>query len=65
MENLLKLGEVAEMLRVAPMTVRKWVYKKMIPVVRVGYLYRFRQSDVESFIERNVRPAVGESNGRQ
>ena len=65
METLLKPAEVAEVLRLAPQTVRKLAQEKKLSAVRVGALYRFRKSDVEAFIERNVRPPMVESEGRE
>jgi len=58
-EKLLTVAEVAEILRVKPITVRRLVAKKRIKCVPVGVgderqAIRFRRSDVDAFIKRNV-----------
>lgn len=47
MERLLRTEEVAEILCVAPMTIRTWVFKRRIPFVKLGKSVRFRREDIE------------------
>lgn len=59
-EKLLTVGEVAEILRVKPITVRRLATAKRIKFVPVGVgverqAMRFRRSDVDAFIKRGVR----------
>lgn len=58
-ETLLTVAEVAEMLRVKPITVRRLAAKKRIKCVPVGtgderQSLRFRRSDVDAFIKRGA-----------
>lgn len=59
-EKLLTVAEVAEILRVKPITVRRLAAKKRIKFVPVGVgderrAIRFRRADVDAFIKRGVR----------
>lgn len=50
--NLLDQNEVAVMLGVSPKTLEYWRWKKIGPkFLKVGRLARYRQADVESYIE--------------
>ncbi len=64
MPELLTIRDTAGVLRMSAPTIRLWIYQGKLPVVKFGRKCLFRRTDLESFIERNVRPAVGESNGR-
>jgi excisionase family DNA binding protein len=55
-EILLTVEQVAELLNVAPKTIRKWVYMRQIPFKKVGKRFvRFRRTEIASWIER-TRP---------
>ena len=57
MQNLLTLDQVAEVLRVHPMTVRRRTSKKArprLPFLRLGDKLRFRESDVETYLAQCV-----------
>ena len=56
-ENLLTVQEVAEHLRLHPVTVYKWVKKGRIPSIRLGYCVRFRPSDIRELEEKGYVPA--------
>jgi excisionase family DNA binding protein len=47
LEPLLLTREVAEHLRVKPMTVRKWCRRGKLPGIRVGGQWRIRMTDLE------------------
>lgn len=50
--NLLDQNEVAVMLGVSPKTLEYWRWKKVGPkFLKVGRLAKYRQADVESYIE--------------
>lgn len=50
--------QVSEYLGVAPATVRKWrQLRKGPPAVKIGFCIRYRQSDVDAWIE--AQPIVG------
>jgi len=52
MEKLLNVKEAAEVLSCSEAAIRKWVYQRRLPAVKVGRLTRIRQSDLEAFIRR-------------
>ena len=57
-EKLLTGAQVAEMLALAPVTVRQWVAKRKLASVRVGErAIRIPASEVVKLIERGFIPA--------
>lgn len=56
-EVLLTVGEVAEVLRVHPNTVRVWADHGLLPVYRIGTRgdRRFKLSDLDSFMRRSLQ----------
>ncbi|HMQ11638.1 MAG TPA: helix-turn-helix domain-containing protein [Oligoflexia bacterium] len=54
----LTVKELALHLGVAEKTIRDWVYKEAVPVVRVGRSVRFNPRDIKNWLdERTVFPA--------
>ncbi len=53
MEKLLSVNEVAEMLGVAPSTLRGWKYfhKNLRPTFKIGHQLRYSEADVLKFLE--------------
>lgn len=52
MEDLLTVEDVAKILKLQPGTIYRLIYKKEIPVIKIGLrTYRFRQEDIMKFIE--------------
>ena len=49
-EKLLTIPEAAERLALAPATLRKWLYLRRLPCVRLGRAVRLRESDVEAIV---------------
>jgi excisionase family DNA binding protein len=62
MEHLMTSEEVAELLHVDPVTIRRLVAKGEMAAYRIGSDYRFAPSDIEKYLERQRIPAneVGE-----
>jgi excisionase family DNA binding protein len=57
-QSLLKINEVAALLRVSVSCVRQWRYARKIPYVSLnGKNLLFRRADVDAFIERSTVPA--------
>lgn len=54
MEEYLTTKEVAELLRIKPTTVRKWIGQGLLPAIGFGHLnkeYRIAKSELEVFIK--------------
>src|ERR1700694_3470904 len=51
MERLLTTEEVAELLRIDPVTVRRLIMRGELTAYRIAGEYRFAPSDVEKFLE--------------
>ena len=54
MERLLDTVEIAEQLGMSVSTIRKWVHYGFIPHVKLGRAVRFREKDVEAWIEERT-----------
>jgi excisionase family DNA binding protein len=56
-EEFLTVMEIAEILKVNPMTVRNWISREQLPALRVGSRrVRIRQTDFDAFIARSEAP---------
>lgn len=47
MTKLISIDEAAEILSVSRAAIRKWIYQRRLPAVKVGRLTRLRRDDVE------------------
>ncbi len=54
MERLLDTAAIAEQLGMSVSTIRKWVHYGFIPHVKLGRAVRFREKDVEKWIEERT-----------
>ncbi len=52
MQRLLKPQEIADLLCVKPSTIYQWTHEDYIPHIKVGRFVRFRENDVEEWIEK-------------
>jgi excisionase family DNA binding protein len=56
--GLLRVGEAATLLSVKPATIRSWVLKRRLPVVRLSArAIRLRRADLEKFLDSRFVPA--------
>ena len=57
--ELLRIGEVAQRLKVSQMTVWRLTRRGQLPVVAIGRARRFRPEDIEHLVQANttLRPA--------
>ncbi len=52
-QTLLNVKEVADFLRVNVTTVYTWARQGQLPAIKVGRSWRFRQSDLETWLDQN------------
>jgi excisionase family DNA binding protein len=57
-EQLLTVKEAAQRLACTEAAIRKWLYQRRLPAVKVGRLVRLREADLEAVIARGVRPRL-------
>lgn len=50
----MKTDQLAELLKVSESTIRKWVHYGFIPHVKLGRAVRFREKDIETWIEERA-----------
>jgi len=55
MTQLLTIDDAAKRLSCSPAAIRKWVYQRRLPAVKVGRLTRIRESDLEAFVSNGSR----------
>lgn len=56
--SLLTCQEAAEVLRVEPSTIRRYIRTKRLAAVRIGGSYRIRQEDLHALIQPNYHAAT-------
>jgi excisionase family DNA binding protein len=56
--SLLTVDDVARQLALKPCTIRKWIFQRRMPVVRIGRAVRIRQMDVEALILNGLNESV-------
>ena len=61
--RLLTVGEVAERLNTGPRYIRRLVFERRTPYVKVGALVRFEETDVEAFVQAGRVPATARRRG--
>lgn len=49
--RLLKVPDVAELLSISPRTVRSWVYRGLIPSIKINGALRFDKATLEKIIK--------------
>ncbi len=57
LERLVDVTEAAHLLGCTPAAIRKWLYQRRHPRVKLGRLTRVRLSDLETILERGL-PAL-------
>jgi excisionase family DNA binding protein len=53
MDRLLTVREAASMLSCSPAAIRKWMYQRRLPRVKVGRLTRVSMRDLNAFVSQN------------
>jgi excisionase family DNA binding protein len=54
-EPLFTIPEVAEKLKVSDHTVRSWIQKRWLRIIKVGRAVRIPASAISEFVERSMR----------
>jgi excisionase family DNA binding protein len=55
MERLLSVKEAADKFSCSEAAIRKWIYQRRLPVVKIGRLTRLRQTDLEAVVANGLR----------
>jgi len=55
MDQLLTVKEAAQRLACTEAAIRKWLYQRRLPAVKVGRLIRLREADLEAMVARGLR----------
>lgn len=58
MNEIMTIEEVADYLRVSERTIYEWVQKGEIPGGKIGTSWRFKRSDVESWVNHRLTPHI-------
>ena len=59
-QSLLTLKEVAVYLHIAPLTVHRLIDRGDLPAIKVGRVWRIRQGDLETYLDRARSRPKGE-----
>ena len=55
MDQLVTVKQAAQLLSCSEAAIRKWVYQRRLPVVKVGRLTRLRLGDLEALVAKGLR----------
>ena len=58
MQRLLTVFQAADALALKPATIRKMIFQRRLPVVRIGRAVRIKEGDVELIIKEGYQKAV-------
>lgn len=53
MEKLLTPKDAAEILSLSPVTIKKWLWQGKLKGIKVGSVWRIRESDLKAFLKTN------------
>jgi excisionase family DNA binding protein len=62
MNGLMTVLEVAERLGLKPATIRKMIFQRKLPIVKIGRSVRIKPEDIEKIIRAGYQPALEEVN---
>lgn len=52
-EHYYSINEVAKMLKVAYLTVYRWIQSKRLTALKAGKQYRIKKTELDKFLKRN------------
>jgi len=58
-EQMLTVDEAAEILRVVPHTVYRWIWAGKLRAAKAGWIYRISREDLNAFLFRQQPAAAG------
>lgn len=61
-EQLLNVEQVAEYLQVNRSTIYDWAQKGKLPAIKLGQIWRFRRSELDTWLEAHKVESPRESN---
>ena len=61
MDQLLTVKQAAQLLSCSEAAIRKWVYQRRLPAVKVGRLTRLRARDLEALVTKGLASAPATS----
>ena len=61
--QLQNVQETAKLLGVKPVTIRKWIFERQLPHVKLGRRVFVKLQDIQALIDKNYHPA--KDSGRQ
>jgi excisionase family DNA binding protein len=53
-ERWLSVEEISAHLGVSPDTIYKWVYRKRMPAHKVGRLWKFLASEIDTWVKKGI-----------
>jgi len=57
MDKLLTVDDVAKVLSVKKSTIYQWVHMRLIPYIKVGRFVRFKEKDIQKWLQsKEVKP---------
>ena len=59
MDQLLTVKQAAQLLSCSEAAIRKWLYQRRLPVVKVGRLTRLRLADLEALVAKGLPQPQG------
>jgi excisionase family DNA binding protein len=62
MASLLNIKDTAKRLRIAEITLRRFIKKRSIPYHRIGYKYFFTEEDITGYLSNVSHPIIEEKN---
>ena len=65
MEPVYTVEETAALLKVTPLTIRRWLNSGKLRGIKLDRLWRIKKPDLESFLERHVHAAEPEEQSEE
>lgn len=53
-EQILTSDQVAKILQIHPLTVLRYIKEGKLKAIKLGRVYRIRESEIEKFLDKNV-----------